>query len=51
MVHNIGIQVMNMTKQVLITGGAGFIAYHFVGYLLKETDYEIVTFDRQWITV
>lgn len=44
--HNVGIQVMNMTKRVLITGGAGFIAHHLVGYLLKETDYEIVTLDR-----
>ena len=35
-----------MSKRVLITGGAGFIAHHLVGYLLEQTDYEIVTLDR-----
>lgn len=35
-----------MTKRALITGGAGFIAHHLIGYLLKETDWEIVTLDR-----
>ena len=35
-----------MTKRILITGGAGFIAHHFVEYLLKNTDWEIVTLDR-----
>ena len=35
-----------MTKRVLVTGGAGFIAHHLVGYLLSNTDYEIVTLDR-----
>jgi dTDP-glucose 4,6-dehydratase len=35
-----------MTKRALITGGAGFIAHHLIGYILKETDWEIVTLDR-----
>lgn len=35
-----------MTKRVLVTGGAGFIAHHLVGYLLSNTDYEIITLDR-----
>lgn len=35
-----------MAKRVLITGGAGFIAHHLVGYLLSETDCEIITLDR-----
>lgn len=33
-------------KRILITGGAGFIAHHLVGKILKETDWEIVTLDR-----
>ena len=35
-----------MTKRALITGGAGFIAHHLIGYLLKHTDWDIVTLDR-----
>ncbi len=33
-------------KRVLITGGAGFIAHHLIYYLIKETDWEIVSLDR-----
>jgi dTDP-glucose 4,6-dehydratase len=32
--------------KALITGGAGFIAHHLIGKILKETDWEIVTLDR-----
>jgi len=35
-----------MTKKALITGGAGFIAHHLIGYLLKYTDWELITLDR-----
>jgi dTDP-glucose 4,6-dehydratase len=35
-----------MSKRVLITGGAGFIAHHLIDYLLKNTDWEIVSLDR-----
>jgi len=35
-----------MSKRVLITGGAGFIAHHVVDHLLKNTDWEIVSLDR-----
>jgi dTDP-glucose 4,6-dehydratase len=31
---------------VLITGGAGFIAHHLIGKILKETDWNVVTLDR-----
>jgi dTDP-glucose 4,6-dehydratase len=33
-------------KRVLITGGAGFIAHHLIGKILKETDWEIISLDR-----
>ena len=35
-----------MSKRVLITGGAGFIAHHVVSHFLNNTDWEIVTLDR-----
>lgn len=35
-----------MSKNVLLTGGAGFIAHHMVEYLLNNTDVNIVTLDR-----
>lgn len=35
-----------MTKRVLITGGAGFIAHHVIETILLETDWEIVSLDR-----
>lgn len=33
-------------KRILITGGAGFIAHHLIGQILKRTDWEVVTVDR-----
>ena len=35
-----------MSKTILITGGAGFIAHHVVDYILRNTDWNIVTLDR-----
>ena len=35
-----------MSKKILITGGAGFIAHHLIGQVLKRTDWEIITVDR-----
>lgn len=35
-----------MSKKVLITGGAGFIAHHVVEDIIKRTDWSIVTLDR-----
>jgi dTDP-glucose 4,6-dehydratase len=35
-----------MTKRVLITGGAGFIAHHIINRILKTTDWNIVSLDR-----
>jgi len=34
------------SKRVLITGGAGFVGHHFVEHFLKNTDWDIVVFDR-----
>jgi len=33
-------------KNVLITGGAGFIAHHLIYYLLKNTNWNIISLDR-----
>ena len=33
-------------KKVLITGGAGFISHHIIAYIIKNTDWQIVTIDR-----
>ena len=35
-----------MSKNILITGGAGFIAHHVVDQILRTTDWNIVTLDR-----
>ena len=35
-----------MSKTVLLTGGAGFIAHHVVDRILSSTDWNIVTLDR-----
>ena len=33
-------------KRVLITGGACFIAHHVILYLIKNTEWEILSLDR-----
>jgi len=35
-----------MSKRILVTGGAGFIASHFIEQILKTTDWEIISLDR-----
>lgn len=35
-----------MTKNVLITGGAGFIGHHVIQMILNKTDWNITTLDR-----
>lgn len=35
-----------MSKNVLITGGCGFIAHHVIDVLLDRTDWNIITLDR-----
>jgi len=33
-------------KNILITGGAGFIAHHIIWHIIKNTDWNITTIDR-----
>lgn len=35
-----------MSKQCLITGGAGFVAHHVIENLIRNTDWNIVSLDR-----
>ena len=35
-----------MSKNVLITGGAGFIAHHLINHILNNTDWNVVSLDR-----
>ena len=35
-----------MSKKILITGGAGFIAHHVIDKIMSTTDWEIITLDR-----
>ena len=35
-----------MSKNVLVTGGAGFVAHHVIQHLLKHTDWNIISLDR-----
>ena len=35
-----------MTKKIIITGGCGFIGHHFAEYIHKNTDWNIVIFDK-----
>lgn len=35
-----------MSKNVLITGGAGFIAHHIIDRILRTTNWNVVTLDR-----
>jgi len=35
-----------MSKKILITGGAGFIAHHVIDRIMKSTDWEICSLDR-----
>ena len=35
-----------MSKNLLLTGGAGFIGHHFVQHILKNTDWNIVVVDK-----
>ncbi|NDB86837.1 MAG: NAD-dependent epimerase/dehydratase family protein, partial [Alphaproteobacteria bacterium] len=35
-----------MSKKVLITGGAGFIAHHVIDLILRTTDWNVVCLDR-----
>src|SRR3989344_9376531 len=33
-------------KRILITGGCGFMGHHFVDYVLKNTDWDVVIIDK-----
>ena len=33
-------------KNILITGGAGFISHHLIYYLIRKTNWNIISLDR-----
>lgn len=35
-----------MKKRILVTGGCGFIGHHFIEHILKNTDWDVVVFDK-----
>lgn len=35
-----------LTKRVLLTGGAGFVGHHVIDHFLRHTDWEIICLDR-----
>jgi len=35
-----------MVKKIILTGGCGFIGHHFAEYIHKNTDWEIIIFDK-----
>ena len=35
-----------MPKKIIITGGCGFIGHHFAEYIHKNTDWDIIIFDK-----
>ena len=37
---------MSRVKRVLVTGGCGFIGHHFVEHVIKNTDWEVVIWDK-----
>jgi len=36
----------NLNKTILITGGCGFVGHHIVEHYLKNTDWDIIIFDK-----
>ena len=34
-----------MSRELLVTGGAGFIGLNFIQFLLKESDYKVYVID------
>jgi len=37
---------MSSGKNILVTGGAGFIGHHLIQFILETTDYNVVSLDR-----
>ena len=41
------IELRNLPKKILVTGGCGFIGSNFIKHMLKKyTDYEITNYDK-----
>ncbi len=35
-----------MTKNIIMTGGCGFIGHHFVEHIINNTDWNIIILDK-----
>jgi len=37
---------LDRKKKIIVTGGAGFVAHHFVEHIIKNTDWDVIIIDK-----
>ena len=37
---------ISMSKIIIVTGGAGFVGSNLIGYLIKKTNYKVISLDN-----